>query len=94
VGASDRKLLRQDLGKIKEFKRIALLADKLRGPQHSLAWCDELAKWRYAQETWDMLQFGLRLGARPQAIIATTPRPIPVLKQIIRKTGRISRKAF
>ena len=48
----------------------AVEPDQLRGPQHSLAWCDELAKWRYAQETWDMLQFGLRLGARPQAIIA------------------------
>jgi phage terminase large subunit-like protein len=67
----------------------AVEPDQLRGPQHSLAWCDELAKWRYAQETWDMLQFGLRLGARPQAIIATTPRPIPVLKQIIRQPGTV-----
>jgi phage terminase large subunit-like protein len=41
----------------------AVEPDQLRGPQHSLAWCDELAKWRHAQETWDMLQFGLRLGA-------------------------------
>jgi phage terminase large subunit-like protein len=40
--------------------------DQLRGPQHDAAWCDELAKWRYAQETWDMLQFGLRLGERPK----------------------------
>jgi phage terminase large subunit-like protein len=35
--------------------------DSLRGPQFDVAWCDELAKWRYPQETWDMLQFGLRL---------------------------------
>ena len=36
--------------------------DSLRGPQFEAAWADELGKWRYAQETWDMLQFGLRLG--------------------------------
>ena len=56
---------------------------QLRGPQFDAAWCDELAKWRYARETWDMLQFGLRLGERPQALVTTTPRPIPVLKEII-----------
>lgn len=57
--------------------------DQLRGPQHDLAWCDELAKWRYAQETWDMLQFGLRLGDVPRQLITTTPRPIPLIKQIL-----------
>lgn len=56
--------------------------DQLRGPQHDLAWLDELAKWRYAQETWDMLQFGLRLG-EPQQLITTTPRPIVLLRQIM-----------
>ena len=40
--------------------------EALRGPQFDTAWCDELAKWRYDEETWDMLQFGLRLGRRPQ----------------------------
>lgn len=57
--------------------------DQLRGPQHDLAWCDELAKWRYAQETWDMLQFGLRLGTAPRQLITTTPRPIVILKKIM-----------
>jgi len=57
--------------------------DQLRGPQHDLAWCDELAKWRYAQETWDMLQFGLRLGTKPRQLITTTPRPIQLLKKIM-----------
>lgn len=56
---------------------------QLRGPQFDAAWCDELAKWRYARETWDMLQFGLRLGDRPQALVTTTPRPIAVLKEIM-----------
>lgn len=57
--------------------------DQLRGPQFDLAWGDELAKWRYAKETWDQLQFGLRLGDRPRTIITTTPRPIPILKEIL-----------
>lgn len=57
--------------------------DQLRGPQFDCAWGDELAKWRYARETWDMLQFGLRLGDDPRQLITTTPRPIPVLKEIL-----------
>jgi phage terminase large subunit-like protein len=62
--------------------------DQLRGPEHDLAWCDELAKWRYAQDTWDMLQFGLRLG-NPQTLVTTTPRPIDLVRDIMKgeKTG-------
>ena len=55
----------------------------LRGPQFEAAWCDELAKWRYSQETWDMLQFGLRLGPWPRTLVTTTPRPMPVLKALM-----------
>lgn len=57
--------------------------ESLRGPQFDAAWCDELAKWRRASETWDMLQFGLRVGDHPQQVITTTPRNIPVLRQIL-----------
>jgi phage terminase large subunit-like protein len=57
--------------------------DSLRGPQFSAAWCDELAKWRHAEATFDMLQFGLRLGGRPRQVITTTPRPISLLKRLI-----------
>ena len=56
---------------------------QLRGPQFDAAWCDELAKWRYATEMWDQLSFGLRLGDNPQALITTTPRNIPTLKRIL-----------
>jgi phage terminase large subunit-like protein len=55
----------------------------LRGPEHHIAWCDELAKWEEAQASWDMLQFGLRLGDWPRALVTTTPRPGPVLKSIM-----------
>lgn len=61
----------------------AVEPDQLRGPQHDAALCDELAKWRYARETWDQLQFGMRLGPHPQVVVTTTPRPIPVLKEIL-----------
>lgn len=38
--------------------------DSLRGPQFDTGWCDELAKWRRAEEAWDMLQFGMRWAKR------------------------------
>ena len=62
----------------------AVEPDQLRGPQHDAALCDELAKWRYARDTWDQLQFGMRLGQHPQVVVTTTPRPIPVLKEILK----------
>src|SRR5262249_52046197 len=55
----------------------------LRGPQFAAAWLDELAKWRHAEATFDMLQFGLRLGERPRQVITTTPRPIALLRRLI-----------
>ena len=57
--------------------------DSLRGPQFDAAWCDELAKWRYADAAFDMLQFGLRLGQRPRQLVTTTPRPIPLIKRLL-----------
>lgn len=57
--------------------------ERLRGPQHDAAWADELAAWKYVQETWDQLQFGLRLGDNPQAAITTTPKPIPLVRQLL-----------
>src|SRR5690625_4816735 len=54
--------------------------NRLRGPQHDFAWADELAAWRFDQEAWDMLMFGLRLGTDPRAIVTTTPRPTALIK--------------
>ncbi len=56
---------------------------QLRGPQHDLAWVDELAKFKYPQETWDNLELGLRIGPDPRVVVTTTPRPIPVIKQLL-----------
>ena len=57
--------------------------EALRGPQFDAAWADELAKWKKAEEAWDMLQFALRLGDHPQQIVTTTPRAQPTLKRIL-----------
>ena len=57
--------------------------EALRGPQFEIAWADEIAKWRHAEEVWDMLQFGLRLGAFPRQVATTTPRPVPLVKRLV-----------
>ncbi len=64
----------------------AVEPDQLRGPEHDFAWGDELAKWRYAQETFDQLQFGMRIGRRPRQVITTTPRPIAIIKKLIERS--------
>jgi len=56
--------------------------ERLRGPQHDAAWCDEIASWRYP-EAWDMLMFGLRLGADPRVVVTTTPKPIRIIRELI-----------
>lgn len=57
--------------------------EQLRGPQFDAAWCDELAKWRHVDATFDMLQFGLRMGDRPRQLVTTTPRPIALIKRLL-----------
>ena len=57
--------------------------EALRGPQFDAAWVDELAKWPRAEETWDMLQFCMRLGDDPRVVVSTTPRNVDVLKRLL-----------
>jgi predicted phage terminase large subunit-like protein len=57
--------------------------ERLRGPNHHWSWCDEVGSWKYQVRTWDMLQFGLRLGDNPQCLVTTTPRPTPVLRELV-----------
>lgn len=58
--------------------------DRLRGPQCYAAWCDELAAWKYPEDAWDNLMMGLRLGSRPRCIVTTTPRPIKLVKDLVK----------
>lgn len=64
--------------------------ERLRGPQHHRAWCDELAAWRYPDDTWDMLQFGLRLGEDPRVIVTTTPKPIKLVKDLLAEKDTVT----
>jgi len=61
--------------------------ERLRGPQHDAAVCDELGSWS-RPETWDMLQFGLRLGRHPRCLVATTPRPTKLIRELLAREGR------
>lgn len=66
--------------------------ERLRGPQCDTFWADETAAWKKLVETWDMLQFGFRLGDKPQGCITTTPKPLPILKELLgqEKSGEVA----
>ena len=70
--------------------------ESLRGPQHSHAWCDEIAKWDNAGErataAWDNLQMGLRLGEHPRVAATTTPRAVPLVRRLLEdaETGDVA----
>jgi predicted phage terminase large subunit-like protein len=57
--------------------------NRLRGPQHCLVWADELAAWVRLDETWDMMEFGLRLGPDPRVVATTTPRPRALIRRLL-----------
>ena len=57
--------------------------ERLRGPQHHKIWCDEIASWKYPQDAWDNLMFGLRLGDLPQVLWTGTPKPTPFVRRLV-----------
>lgn len=61
----------------------AAAPEKLRGPAHHAAWCDELAKWRYGDAAWDNLVLGLRAGNHPRVMVTTTPKPIALMRRVL-----------
>ncbi|EZP51198.1 DNA-packaging protein [Sphingomonas sp. RIT328] len=63
--------------------------DQLRGPEHSAAWCDELAKWRRGDAAWDNLMMGMRRGPAPRVVVTTTPQPTALMKRLLRTRGLI-----
>ena len=56
--------------------------EALRGASGEFFWWDELAKSRYARAGWDNMLFGMREG-NPRGIVTTTPRPIPLIRDLI-----------
>ena len=67
--------------------------EALRGPQFDGAWVDELAKWKRAEASWDMLQFALRLGEDPRVCVTTTPRNVGVLKRLLDSPSTVTTHA-
>ena len=61
--------------------------ERFRGPQFHGGWLDELAAWEYLQESWDMIQFGIRLGQHTKLIASTTPKPKDVVMDLIARDG-------
>ncbi len=63
--------------------------ERFRGPQFAAAWSDEIGKWPDGEAAWDMLQFGLRLGAQPRQLATTTPRPTKLLKRLLSESTTV-----
>ena len=61
--------------------------ERFRGPQFHGAWLDEVAAWDYIQESWDMIQFGIRLGTRTRVIVSTTPKPKALIMDLLGREG-------
>lgn len=62
--------------------------ERLRGPQCGWAWADEVAAWKYP-DAWDQLLFGLRMGHAPQVVVTTTPKPITLLREILKRPDTV-----
>ena len=60
--------------------------DSLRGPNVAWAWCDELSKWAYSEAVFRQLEYTLRAGDHPRAVITTTPRPIKIIRELIEES--------
>jgi phage terminase large subunit-like protein len=86
IWAPSRRRLEWENGSL-AFAYSGAHPEGLRGPEHHAAWCDELAKWRHPQESWDNLQLGLRCGERPRTLVTTTPRSVAALKAILGEAG-------
>lgn len=59
--------------------------ERWRGPQHCLIWADEFAAWRQLDECWKHLIPGFRLGEHPRMVITTTPRPLKLVKDLMKR---------
>lgn len=62
--------------------------ERFRGPQFHGGWLDELAAWQYADEAFDLLMFGMRLGKQPRLICTTTPKPNTIIRNLLKREGK------
>jgi phage terminase large subunit-like protein len=52
------------------------------GGNRCVVWAEELAAWRYLDDAWNHMRFGLRVGRRPHWIASTTPKPKALIKRL------------
>lgn len=75
----------------REIARATLFSaeepERLRGPQHDWVWGDEPASWANASEVWAQICLGLRLGAKPRAVITGTPKPVDIILSLLKDPG-------
>ncbi len=64
--------------------------DSLRGPEHSAAWCDEIAKWPQGEAAWDNLMLTMRIGGDPRVVATTTPRGVPLVRRLMNEKGVVT----
>lgn len=83
VWSPTKRSLTWENGAVVEFYS-AEEPERLRGPQFHAAWCDELAAWNKDEDTWDMLQFCLRLGRHPRVCVTTTPKPTRLVRKLLK----------
>lgn len=67
--------------------------ERLRGPQCARFWCDEIAAWRFAEDAWDNLIFGFRIGSDLRGVITSTPKPIKLIKDIVADSDTVVTRA-
>lgn len=65
--------------------------EDLRGPGHDGAWCDEIAAWRW-RGAYDNLLFTMRSGKKPQIVVSSTPKPVPIYREIRKHKGTVITK--
>lgn len=64
--------------------------DQLRGPAFHIGWSDESASYKQVRSmaegnltAWENLRIAVRLGTHPQILATTTPKRVPMLKQLL-----------
>jgi phage terminase large subunit-like protein len=64
------------------------------GGNRCLVWMEEAAAWRYLEECYAQIRFGLRSGPRPHAIASTTPRSKKLIKRWVEESKEAGSKTI
>lgn len=62
--------------------------ERFRGGQWHRVWADELAAWVHDEDAMNMILFALRLGDNPRMVATTTPKPKPLIRELVARNGK------